>query len=138
GWWSMTTQELRSLGDRHPTSATVLAASMLEAALVAIAEPAKNAGQWRNKDLLVSSERWKLGTLIDQAEAAFTLSKDDAVLARKLQDLRNRIHVGKFAVDGPERFKPQFANAHDATIALKHLEMLLDKILDWAPIAALG
>ncbi|HEX2875219.1 MAG TPA: hypothetical protein VHP33_28400, partial [Polyangiaceae bacterium] len=138
GWWAMTTQELHSLGDRHPTACTVLAASMLEAALVAIAEPAKSAGEWRKKDLLEPSERWKLGMLIDQAEVALTFSKNEAVLARTLADLRNRIHVGKSAVSGPERFKLQFTNPQDATIARNHLELLLVRILEWPPIAALA
>ena|SRR6188768_1075568 len=111
---------------------------MLEAALVAIAEPAKIAGEWRKKDLLEPSERWKLGMLIDQAEVALTFSKNEAVLARTLADLRNRIHVGRAAVSGPERFKLQFTNQQDATIALKHLELLLVRILEWPPIAALA
>lgn len=142
GWWAITTQELRSLGDRHPTAATVLAASMLEAALVAIAEAGKKTGAWKRDFLEKPSKDWKLGALIDQAEVsspefAATFSKTDAVFARSLADLRNRIHVGKFAVEGPERFKPQFTNAHDAALALKHLELLLSKILDWPTVSAL-
>jgi len=137
GWWSMTNQEMLSLGYRSPTSVTVLAASMLEAALVAIAEPARNAGEWKRDFLGHAPKDWKLGALIDQAEAAGTFSATDAAHARLLAELRNRIHVGKYAVAGPDRFKPVYADSHEATIATKHLDMLLSRILSWSPIAAL-
>jgi hypothetical protein len=120
------------------TAATVLAASMLEAALVAIAEPAQVAGKWQRTFLKTDlPERWKLGQLIDQAEAPGPFSPDEAAHARTVAALRNRIHVGKFSATGQDRFRPPFTNDHEATLAVKHLELLLAKILDWAPIAAL-
>lgn len=137
-WWAMTTDEMRSLGERHPTASTVLAGAMLEAALVAIAEPALKANEWRNRDITLKKPAdWTLRALIQQAEDAQVFSKSDVALAKAMQDMRNRIHVGKFAVEGPERFKPQFAEGHEAALASKHLELLLARLLDWTPIAAL-
>ena len=85
----------------------------------------------------IAPKGWKLGKLIEQAKAARTFSDADAHLAETLQDLRNRIHVGKFAASGPERFKPPFANTHEATLAVRHLDLLLTRILARAPISVL-
>lgn len=138
-WWAMSTNELRAAETHLPCAATVVAASILEAALVAIAEPAVAAGEWRQDFLTkIPSKDWKLGKLIDQAKIARTFSDADAHLAETLQDLRNRIHVGKFAATGAERFKPPFANAHEATLAVRHLDLLLTRILGWGPIAVLA
>jgi hypothetical protein len=137
-WWAMSTGELKAAQNHLPGAATVLAASMLEAALVAIAEPAIAAGEWRQEFLTkISPKDWKLGKLIDQAKSAGTFSQADAHLAETLQELRNRIHVGRFAAAGAERFNPPFTNAHEATLAVSHLDLLLTRILGWNPIAVL-
>lgn len=138
-WWTMSSNELKAAETHLPGAATVLAASMLEAALVAIAEPAHAAGEWRQDFLTkVPPKDWKLGKLIEQAKVARTFSDADAHLAETLQDLRNRIHVGRFAASGSERFNPPFSNAHEAALAVRHLDLLVTRILGWAPISALA
>jgi hypothetical protein len=118
-------------GDRHPTSNTVLAGALLEAALVAIAESSKKAGLWRRDFLKREPETWKLGELIEQAKIAGTFSEPDAVMGTGLAEFRNRIHAGKFAAAGQPPAPPSL-NSHEPRIARDHLDRLLDKILQWA------
>jgi hypothetical protein len=130
-WWALTSDELRDAGDRYPTSSTVLAGALVEAALVAIAQSAKSAGQWNQKFLTAKEPPgWKFGELIDQAEAAGTFSKSDALMARGLAEFRNRIHAGKFATPGRPPAPPSL-NPQQPRIARDHLDHLLDKILQW-------
>jgi len=138
GWWAATAQETAGLWDHYPTAATVLAGALLEAALVAIAEPAKVAGEWKQKFLSDDPRTWQLRDLIKQAEAAGTFSPNEAAHARTLAELRNRIHAGRFAMAGPDPFRPPFTNAHEAHAAKLHLDLLLTALLDWTPIAALA
>lgn len=137
GWWAATAQETAGLWDHYPSAATVLAGALLEAALVAIAEPAKAAGEWNHKFLKDDPRTWQLRDLIKQAEAAGTFSPNGAAHARTLADLRNRIHAGRFATAGPDPFRPPHTNAHEAHVAKLHLDFLLTAILEWKPIATL-
>jgi hypothetical protein len=136
-WWGATAQELVGLWDYYPTAATILAGAMLEAALVAIAEPSRLAGEWNHKFLNEDPRNWQLRDLIKQAEAAKTFSANEAAHARTLADIRNRIHAGRFAFGGPDPFRPPSTNTHEAQIAKLHLDLLLTRILEWKPIAAL-
>jgi hypothetical protein len=137
GWWSETSQELKALWEYHPMSATVLAGALLECALVASAQPAKAAGQWRQKFLDDDPRTWQLGDLIKQAESAGTFSAADAAHAKTIADLRNRIHTGRFATSGPDPFRPPRTNRHEAQICKLHLDLLLSRLLAWKPIADL-
>jgi hypothetical protein len=137
GWWAATSDEVRGLWDHYPTAATVLAGALLEAALVAIAEPAKAAGEWKQRFLNDDPQKWQLRDLINQGEAAGTFSSNEAAHARTLAELRNRIHAGRFAMAGSDPFRPPFTNAHEAHAAKLHLDVLLAAILDWKPIATL-
>lgn len=136
-WWGATAQELAGLWDHYPTAATILAGAMLEAALVAIAEPSKSAGEWNQRFLNEDSRNWQLRDLIKQAETAKTFSANEAAHARTLADLRNRIHTGRFAAEGRDPFRPPSTSAHEAQIAKLHLDLLLTRIVEWEPIAAL-
>lgn len=137
-WWALSTKELSTVADLAPTAATVLAGSLLEAALVAIAAPAKAAGEWRQKWLDEDPSTWGARDLIKQAELAGTFSATQATLARQLMDLRNRIHAGKFSTAGKPPFVPKFSDAHEAKLARLNLDALLSRILEWPPIAALN
>jgi hypothetical protein len=136
-WWAMTSGEMDTLSEHHPTATTVLAGALLEAALVAIAELAKNAGQWRNKFLSNPPDTWKLKELIDQAESAGTLSHADAALAANVAELRNRIHAGRHSTAGRGPFRPPSTNSHDSVLAKANLERVLDVILGWPTVLAL-
>lgn len=136
GWWANNHREFVVLADHCPTASTVLAASLLEASLVAIAKPAQNAGHWTK--LATLPKDWKLGELIRNAENSGVFSASDAAHARSLADLRNRIHVGKFADGSPQQFKVPHTNDHEARMAKEHLSHLLNKILEWPPVAALA
>ncbi|MCL2779345.1 MAG: hypothetical protein FWD73_15230 [Polyangiaceae bacterium] len=82
GWWTSTLCEMNSLSDeRHPSAICVLCGALLEAALVAISMPAKDAGEWKRDFLKSSPENWKLGQLIDQAETAKTCRPEQRALA---------------------------------------------------------
>lgn len=135
-WWTQTLREMRSMVDtREPTSICVLCGSLLEAALVAIAKPAKDATEWRQKFLQNAPDKWKLGELIDQAKEASVFTNDQFAHAQTLMNARNRIHAGKFAAG--DTFNPPYTNAHEARLARDHLELLLGAILDWHVIRAL-
>ena len=136
-WWAMTSREMTALGKHQPTAATVLAGALLEAALVAIAEPAKSAGHWRNKFLNNPPESWKLKDLVDQAQAAGTLSQADAALAYNVAELRSRIHAGRYSTAGRGPFKPPCTNSHESVLAKAQLERVLDVILSWPTVLAL-
>jgi hypothetical protein len=137
-WWGMTATEMRALLEaRHTSAICTLSAALLEAALVAVAHPAMQAGQWRQQFLRRAPETWKLGELIDQAEVAATFSPAQAALAREMADLRNRIHAGRFSTAGNPPFAPPYSNVHEARQARDHLDRLLDAILRWPPIQAL-
>lgn len=138
GWWAATAREAAGLWDHYPTAASILAGALLEAALVAIAEPAKTAGEWNQKFLNEDPRTWQLRELIKQAESAQTFSANEAAHARTLADVRNRIHAGRFATGGPDRFQPPHTNAHEAQVAKLHLDLLLTAILGWKPIASLS
>lgn len=137
GWWSASLEEANGLWEHYPTAATVMAGAMLEAALVAIAQPSMKAGEWKQKFLKENPQSWQLRDLIKQAEAAGTFSPDDATHARTLANLRNRIHAGRFASDGSDPFRPPSTNAHEAQLAKLSLDLLLSRILDWPPLSAL-
>jgi hypothetical protein len=130
----MTSREMESAARFHPTAATVLAGALLEAALVAIAEPAKTDGVWRQKFLNDPPEKWKVGQLIDQAESAGTLGVADTALARNVAALRNRIHAGKYSSAGKGPFRPPSTNAHEAELARLNLHRVLDVILGCPPV----
>ena len=136
-WWALTTKELDAVADHAPTAATVLAGSLLEAALVAIAAPAKAAGEWRQNWLENDPTQWQLRDLIKQAEIAGTFTPTQSGQARQLADLRNRIHAGRFSTAGKPPFAPQYSDAHEAKLARLNLDALLARILEWAPIAVL-
>jgi len=136
-WWALTVRELETTADYAPTATTVLAGALLEAALVAIAGPARAANEWRQEWLEKDPQEWQLKALIKQAESAQTFSQTDAELARTLASLRNRIHAGRFSTAGRPPFAPQYTNAHEAKIARLHLDLLITKILEWGPIARL-
>lgn len=135
--WAAMAREVAGLWEHYPTAATVLAGAMLEMALVAIAEPAQRAGEWNQKFLNEDPRSWQLRDLIKQAEVAQTFSANEAAHARTLADVRNRIHAGRFAVGGTDRFRPPSTNAHEAQIAKLHLELLLTQILGWKPLSEL-
>jgi hypothetical protein len=129
-WWAITSREMEEAGERYPTASTVLAGALLEAALVAIAEPAKAANEWRHKFLGKEPAKWNFGELIDQAKVAGTFSAADAYMASKMAEMRNRIHAGRFAELGKPPTPPHL-NPQQATIARTNLDHLLDVILDW-------
>jgi hypothetical protein len=135
-WWTQSLREMRAmLETREPTSICVLCGSLLEAALVAIAKPAKDATEWRQRFLAKPPEQWKLGELIDQAKEASVFTNDQFAHAQTLMNARNRIHPGRFAAG--DTFSPPYTNAHEARLARDHLELLLGAILDWHVIRAL-
>jgi hypothetical protein len=135
-WWTSTLREMNSLSDeRHPSAICVLCGALLEAALVAISKPAVDAGKWKQKFLTNPPESWKLGALIDQAEASKTFSREHRALADLLAKHRNRIHAGRFQEQ--DRFNPPYTNSHEAHLAREHLATLLAAILDWSPIRTL-
>lgn len=136
-WWSQASSEVKGLWEYYPTAACVLAGALLEGALVAIAEPSKQARMWRHKFLDDDPRKWQLGDLIKQAEASGTFTANEASHARTLAELRNRIHAGRFGVSGPEPFRPPRTNIHEAQISKLHLELLLDRLLLWKPVADL-
>jgi hypothetical protein len=137
-WWAMTVNEMNSLLDaRHTTAICVLAGALLEAALVAVAEPARNAGEWRHTFLKASPERWNLSDLIDQAKHAGTFTEPQVALAREVASMRNRIHAGRHSTNGAAPFSPPYTNTHEARQCRDHLDRLLAAILDWPPIQAL-
>lgn len=137
-WWAMSTQEMRTLGDHHPIATTVLAGALLEAALVAIAAPAKDAGQWNQSWLNDPPQKWQMHKLIQQAENAGTFSHADMLMATKVADFRNRIHAGQFAPTWRGPFVMPHTDAHQARIACDNLEHLLERILRWPPILLLA
>lgn len=135
-WWAQTLRELHSIGNaQQPTSTCVLCGSLLEAALVAIAKPAKDASQWRQKFLNESADKWKFGALIDQAKESGTFTGDQHAHAITLMNARNRIHAGKFAAG--DTFAPPYAEVHEARHARDQLELLIGAILDWPTIRVL-
>lgn len=137
-WWSMTHGELESLGpERHPTAVCVLCGALLEAALVAVARPARSAGQWKQRFLKEKpANEWKLGELIEQAASAQTFTPAQQAHARMLMDCRNRIHAGRYA-SAEGTFSPPYAETHQAELARLHLPQLLAALLAWPPIAEL-
>lgn len=133
GWWASTVREMTSLSDeRHPSAICVLCGALLEAALVAVSRPAIDAGDWRQKFITNSPEKWKLGELIDQAEVSKVFRADQRALADLLASQRNRIHAGRF--QDRDRFNPPYTNAHEARSARDNLAILLTAILDWQPV----
>ncbi len=139
GWWAGMTTELDSLTDRsQPSAVCILAGALLEAALVAVAEPCRAAGEWRNKFLKEKNpNRWNLGELVDQAQVSGAFSSEQATLAREIADFRNRIHAGKFSHSGAPPFHPPSTNAHEAELARLHLQRLIDALLSFGPVASL-
>ncbi|MBX3203589.1 MAG: hypothetical protein KF764_00910 [Labilithrix sp.] len=136
GWWTSTLREMSSLSDdRHPSAICVLCGALLEAALVAISAPAVDAAEWKQKFLANPPDRWKLGELIDQAEASKIFRPEQRALADLLANQRNRIHAGRF--HERDRFNPPYTNAHEARSARDNLAILLTAILDWQPIKSL-
>lgn len=130
-WWQMTSNELMGQHVEYPTSTTVLCSALVEAALAAIANPAIEANQWRERWLRDSDPPdWKFGKLVRQAESAKTLSASEATMANGLAELRNRIHAGKFATKGTVPVPPSI-DAHQARIAKDHMNQLLSTILEW-------
>lgn len=137
-WWAITSREFVALGDQYPTATTVLAGSLLEAALTAISDTARSGGHWRQRFFHEKPpEKWNFSQLIDQAKEAGPFDKADGLMAEKLAELRNRIHAGQFHTQGRGPFTPRSVDHHEAHLAKQQLEHLLKKILDWAPVAAL-
>jgi hypothetical protein len=137
-WWALTSRELSALSDHYPTSSTVLAGALLEAALTAISDVARDGGHWRQRFLSEKTpEQWTLSKLIDQATEAGTFDQGDRAMAEKLADFRNRIHAGRFHTGGKGPFTPRSVDGQEAHLAKLHLDHLLKRILDWRPVAGL-
>jgi hypothetical protein len=137
-WWAMSTQEMRTLGEHHPIATTVLAGALLEAALVAIAATAKDAGQWNQGWLNDPPQKWQMHKLIQQAESAGTFSNSDMLMAIAVAEFRNRIHAGQFSSNWRGPFVMPHTDAHQARIARDNLEHLLERILRWPPVLLLA
>jgi hypothetical protein len=137
-WWAMSTQEMRTLGEHHPIASTVLAGALLEAALVAIAAPAKEAGQWNQGWLNDPPQKWQMHKLIQQAESAGTFNSSDMHMATTVAEFRNRIHAGQFSPTWRGPFVMPHTDAHQARITHDNLEHLLERILRWPPVLLLA
>ncbi len=130
-WWTETVREMEALDNASPTAIGVLCGALLEAALVAVAIPARDAKEWRQKFLSEQQpSEWKLGKLIDQAEDAKVFTASQKAMADVVMTIRNRIHAGKFATaDG--KLSPPYANQHEARQARDNLDALLVAIVEW-------
>jgi hypothetical protein len=131
-WWALTSAELVRLTDsQHPSAVCVMCGALLEASLVAISTPARDAGEWKQKFLSDSPTGWKLYDLIGQADAAKTFNSDEVQHARRIAEFRNRIHAGRFSTAGKPPFIPPHTNVHEAQASRLYLSQLLDTLLRW-------
>lgn len=136
-WWSLTSAEMRSLVESsHPGAICILCGALLEGALVAVSSPARDAQEWKRDFLAEPSERWKLQELIDQAYAAKWFTEPQKQRAVEIGNIRNRIHAGRFQVQG--KFSPPHTNAHEARVSRDSLDVLLTALLDHAVMRKLA
>lgn len=103
-WWNAIASEVRRANEQEaPTSVIVLAAALLEAALCSVIERANAHGvTMPNLRAADDPKNWKLQTLVKEAKKGSQPIFDGDVGGRgeRLNDLRQRIHAGRFWMSG--------------------------------------
>lgn len=136
-WWAQTVSELRQADDaRTPTTVCVLAASLVEAALIFIMKRARDLSLGTLAISALSGDdpkRWSINDLIKGAAAGGA----DAVFDQKTRDMadvltrtRQRIHAGRLMSDHPVGPIPDL-RPEEARDARASLDRVVRAILDW-------
>lgn len=134
-WWVQTRTELRSVDPiQQPVAATVLAASLAEAALSFVVPRAKAAGLMKRIEL-DNAKGWRFNELVTGAKSGDPNTPsmlDERTVTRclDLNQARQRIHAG-FLIDavptGPiPELKPE-----QPRDALHTTELLVRKVIEW-------
>lgn len=133
-WWQSVAAELRSADPQtSPTTVIVLSAALAEAALCSLLERAKTSPTSMAKGALWNQDpkKWKFITLLKEARSGDdpVFGDDERQRAERLNDLRQRIHAGRF---WPARPAKGFdLNPEEARESRETLDRILRAALEW-------
>jgi hypothetical protein len=134
-WWRQTVAELRHADPGlTPTTASVLAAALMEGALTFVVRHARalGVGPLGSKDFERAPQTWKVDDLVSSAcagGAAAILDPGTRARADDLVRTRQRIHAGRMLSEfpgGAPDLRPEEARAAKATA-----ELVVRRVLDW-------
>jgi hypothetical protein len=134
-WWKQTVAELRQANpNTAPTSSSVLAAALVEAALTFVVNHARGMGLgvFQSKDFERPPRNWKIDDLVTSAATGGATAILDTPTKNRAETLirsRQRIHAGRFLSEfpnGPPDIRPEEARDARATA-----DQVVRAVIDW-------